>query len=142
MRVPIRARITAGVRHGHARAAGAISVLAYRTMSGALLDEIDTGLRFRAAAELEGERAGAVHRVDPRLQEPGEAFEQVLTPDGRVLSATEGFPTPVLTADELAAVHGPTFLQRPVRAVVGPARLLAVPVDRSANADVSSSARR
>jgi len=105
-----------------------ISGVIYHSMSAALLDEMDAGLRFRAAALLTVPRGGAVRAPDqPRLEEPGEAFAQLLTRDGRVLSATGGFTTPLLRPAELVLTQ-PTFFDRPVRRVVGTARLLALPV--------------
>lgn len=136
MRVPIRARITAAFGAVMVVLLIAISALAYRSMSGALLDEIDTGLRFRAAAEMAPDSTNSVEPINTQLQEPNEAFQQVLTQGGRVVWATAGFRRPVLRTDEIARVRAPTLFQRSVPTVVGPARLLAVPLDDSAAPDV------
>ena len=131
MRVSIRARTTAAFAAVMLTLLAGVTALVYTQMSAALLDEIDTGLRFRAVAAVHQLPAARQLRPDRRLQEPTEAFEQVLAADGRVLSATTGFDTPVLTRAEITALARPTFRQRKVRGVTGPARLLAVPTLRA-----------
>jgi signal transduction histidine kinase len=102
----------------------AVALLAYGAMSDALLDELDTGLRFRAVAALRD--LDVIPAPDPRLQEPTESFEQVLAPDGTVTRATPGFTVRLLTPAEAASVRGPTLTWRSVPHVTGPARVLAV----------------
>lgn len=136
MRLPIRARITAAFAVVMLGLLVAIGVLAYVSMSTALLDEIDSGLRFRAASVAQGGPVSGVALPDPRLEEPTEAFEQILTRAGRIERTSQGFGTPLLDAKELARIHAPTFFERPVRNVVGDARLLAVPLESTGGADV------
>jgi two-component system OmpR family sensor kinase len=128
VRLPIRARITAAFAAVMLVLLVAIGALAYRSMSAALLDEIDSGLRFRANTVAATPAPGTAAAPDPRLEEPREAFEQFLSPTGRVLEASAGFGAPLLTAGELHGLSGPRFFQHRVPGVVGDARLLAVPL--------------
>jgi two-component system OmpR family sensor kinase len=131
MRVSVKARTTAAFAAVMLVLLGAIAALAYTQMSAALLDEIDTGLRFRAVTAVQSLPAAPLMRPDHGLQEPTEAFEQVLATDGTLLSTTAGFTAPALRPTEVAAIHTPKVLQRAVPAVEGPTRLLAVPVERA-----------
>jgi two-component system OmpR family sensor kinase len=135
--LPIRARVTAAFAAVMTVLLVGIGVLIYQSMASALLDEIDAGLRFRAESTLSTAHAGSVDvPTQARLQEPGEAFAQLLTRGGRVTSASGGFTAPLLAPDELGGVSGPTFVQRRVKNVVGTARLLALPVDSSSTSAV------
>jgi two-component system OmpR family sensor kinase len=125
-RLPIRARLTAAFAVAMTLLLVGIGAITYASMARALLDEIDAGLRFRAVATVAASTAGTVQTPNPKLQEPGEAFAQLLTLNGRVLSTSEGFHEPLLRPDQLTRVHGPTFFQQRVPNVVGTARLLAV----------------
>lgn len=136
MRLPIRARITAAFAAVMLLLLTAIGALAYPSMSHALLDEIDTGLRFRAVSALRSAPVDPHERPDPQLQEPYEAFEQVLSADGRVKRSTPGFAEPLLSRAELSRIGKPTFFERSLPKVVGPARLLAVPMDATGTPDV------
>jgi signal transduction histidine kinase len=124
--LPIRARITAAFALVMLVLLALVSVLAYRSMSGALLDEIDSNLRFRASA-LESTAVRTPEVPDLRLQEPREAFDQFVAPDGRVLRATRGFGTSVVPTATLAGLTRPTFLNRDV-AGAGATRILVVPL--------------
>jgi two-component system OmpR family sensor kinase len=136
-RLPIRARITAAFAAAMTVLLVAIGVMIDRSMATALLDEIDAGLRFRAEATLSTVHAGMVDvPSQARLQEPGEAFAQLLDRRGAIRATSDGFTTSLLTPAELARISGPTFLQRRVRNVVGTARLLALPVTSAGASDV------
>jgi signal transduction histidine kinase len=135
-RLPIRARITAAFAAVITVLLVGIGAVAYASTSAALLDELDSGLRFRASATLASAQAGPVATPDPQLQEPGEAFAQLSTRSGRVLRASTGFEAALLRPRELARVREPTFFQRHVPDVIGPARLLAVPVSSTAGSAV------
>ncbi len=131
-RLPIRARITAAFAAAMTVMLVAIGALIDRSMAAALLDEIDTGLRFRAEAALSTVHDGLVDvPMQARLQEPGDAFAQQLTRGGATRATSDGFTTPLLTPAELARISRPTFLQRRVRNF-GTARLLALPVAAAA----------
>ncbi|MDQ6686011.1 MAG: ATP-binding protein [Actinomycetota bacterium] len=131
-RLPVRARVTAAFAAVMTGLLVGIGVLIYQSMASALLDEIDAGLRFRAESTLSTAHTGSVEVPNQaRLQEPGEAFAQLLSRTGRIMSASEGFTAPLLARDELARMSRATFVQRPVRNVVGTARLLALPVGAS-----------
>jgi signal transduction histidine kinase len=110
----------------------AIGVGLYVSVASALLDEIDTGLRFRAATI----QAQAPIRLedpvalDPKLAEPGEALAQVVAADGAVLQASPPQLTvPVLPAEVTRSLDGQTTFERPVPGIGGLTRLLAVPVE-------------
>ena len=128
MRLPIRVRITAAFAAVMLILLAVIATLAYRRMGAALLDEIDSGLRFRAGAVADTTRAQSIEVPDQRLQEPREAFEQFLSEDGQVLRATRGFTRPLLRPSALAGLTGPTLLDRNVPGVAAPTRLLALPL--------------
>ncbi|MEP7021542.1 MAG: ATP-binding protein [Pseudonocardiales bacterium] len=130
-RLPIRARLTTAFALVMTLLVVGLGVTVHVSMASALLDEIDAGLRFRAVATVATSTAGKVQTPDPALQEPGEAFAQLLTRSGQVLSTSQGFAAPLLRPDELAGVHGPSFFQRRVPTVVGTARLLAIPYQGS-----------
>jgi signal transduction histidine kinase len=70
-----------------------------------------------------------------RLQEPGDAFAQLLSRGGATRATSDGFTTSLLTPAELGRISRPTFLQRRVRNF-GTARLLALPVAAGRTADV------
>lgn len=135
-RLPIRARITAAFAAAMTVMLVAIGALIDRTMAAALLDEIDTGLRFRAEAALSTVHDGLVDvPTHARLQEPGDAFAQLLSRGGATRATSDGFTTSLLTPAELGRISRPTFLQRRVRNF-GTARLLALPVAAGRTADV------
>ena len=110
----------------------AIGVGLYASVASALLDEIDTGLRFRAAtiqaqAPIRPEDPVA---LDPQLAEPGEALAQVVAADGAVLQASPAQLTvPVLPAEVTRSLDGQATFERPVPGIAGTTRLLAVPVE-------------
>jgi two-component system, OmpR family, sensor kinase len=128
MRLPIRVRITAAFAAVMLILLAVIAALAYQRMGAALLDEIDSGLRFKAGAVADTTRAESIEVPDQRLQEPREAFEQFLSEDGQVLRATRGFTEPLLGPSALAGLTGPTFLDRNVPGVAARTRLLALPL--------------
>ncbi len=135
-RLPIRARITAAFAAAMTVMLVAIGALIDRSMAAALLDEIDTGLRFRAEAALSTVHDGLVDvPMQARLQEPGDAFAQLLNRSGANPRHKRRFTTPLLTPAELARISRPTILQRRVRNF-GTARLLALPVAAGRTADV------
>jgi two-component system OmpR family sensor kinase len=134
VRVPIRARITAAFAAVMLLLLIAIGLLAYLSMGAALLDEIDSDLRFRASAVEQTAQPDGSETPDPRLQEPREAFQQFVRADGTVLHATQGFDAPLLSRRDLAGMTGPRFFQRQVPGVVGDARLLAIPTGARAGA--------
>jgi signal transduction histidine kinase len=106
-----------------------VGSVAYVATGAALLDEIDTGLRFRAAAAVADPGAvpgtGVARRFD---EEPGESLEQVLSPAGAVLMPGAGSPRPLLDAASVRGVSEPRYFVRRVPGTPGRARLLATPV--------------
>ena len=126
-RLPLRARLTAAFTAVMSLLLAGISLSIYWSISSALLDEIDSGLRFRAAATASTSPGASIETPNPDLQERGEAFDQLVTSKGHVLRSSPGLPrTPVLRSKTLLGVRGPTFFERRVPGVVVPARLLVV----------------
>ena len=72
-RVPIRVRITAAFAAVMTILLVGMGILAYRWMSSALLDEVDSGLRFRAAAAAPSGATGTVP-VGPPTPRPAARF--------------------------------------------------------------------
>jgi two-component system OmpR family sensor kinase len=106
----------------------------YLFMGTVLLDELDTGLRARAAV-LAGDLDQPGFRLyapPPALLELTEQFTQVLATDGTVLDTSPGLTGTVVSAREAATITAPVFLQRRVAGVTGQARILALPARRNA----------
>jgi signal transduction histidine kinase len=114
-----------------------VGTVVYLAMGAALLDEIDTGLRFRAAAALSepvvGTGTGPARRLD---EEPGESVEQLVAVDGRVLRGSAGWPRPLLPPEALSALTGPRFFVRHLAGTPGETRLLATPTRSSGTPSV------
>ena len=129
--LPIKLRMTLAFGSATAGLFAAVGIGLYLTVAAALLDEIDSGLQVRAAtlqAEAATRLVPAVS-LDPALTEPGEALTQTLSTDGALLQP--GLPAgagPVLSADEVAGLRGPTAVERRVPGMANVTRLLAVPV--------------
>src|SRR5262249_17903487 len=106
-----------------------LAIILYAAMAAVLLDEIDTGLRSRAAT-IAADLPGGLHVNTPNrgLVEQHEALTQVIRPDGQLLQTSPPFDEPLLPAPEVPRVDRPTFLERHVRGVADGARLLALPV--------------
>src|ERR1700742_5109253 len=100
----------------------AIGVGLYVSVASALLDEIDTGLRFRAAT-IQAQapiRLEDTVALDPKLAEPGEALAQIVAADGAVLQASPPQLTvPVLPAEVSRSLDGQTTFERPVPGIGG-----------------------
>jgi two-component system OmpR family sensor kinase len=129
--IPIRLRLTAGFAAAMAVIIVAFGAILYAAMADVLLDEIDTGLRFRAAtvaAELPGPpRLGP---AAPGLIEHREAFAQVLGPDGIVLGTSQGLAGPLMDAARVRAIRSQVFSYENVPGVEAGARLFTLPVIR------------
>jgi len=107
----------------------AIAAVLHASMASVLLDEIDTGLRARAAT-VEAALPGSLElgSTTPGLVESHEAFVQVLRVDGEIIETSSGFTQPLLAPDAIRRISRPTFAERRVQGVASGARLLAVPV--------------
>jgi two-component system, OmpR family, sensor kinase len=129
--IPIRLRLSAGFAAAMAVIIAAFGAILYAAMAAVLLDEIDTGLRFRAAtvaAELPGPpRLGP---AAPGLIEHREAFAQVLGPDGIVLGTSQGLAGPLMDAAQVHAIRSQVFSYRNLPGVEAGARLFTLPVIR------------
>lgn len=106
-----------------------MAIVLYLSMGAVLLDEIDTGLRSRAAT-IEADFPTASRLATPTrgLVESQEAFAQVIGPAGTVVESSPGFRAPLLAADVVQRITRPTFFDRAVDGVAHGARLLAIPV--------------
>ncbi len=101
----------------------------YEAASVALLDELDTGLRARAAAieaDLPDPGFGLV-RPPPELLEPTEVFAQIVSREGDIIDSTPGITAVAVPDDLLGSLTAPRFSQARVAGVVGTARILALP---------------
>jgi signal transduction histidine kinase len=129
-RLPLKVRLTAGFTAAMALLLGVIAMVLYLVIGAVLLDEIDTGLRSRAAT-MDADFGGGFNLATPTggLIESHEAFAQVIGPDGRVLESSPGVPTDLLPRAVVSRITRPTFFQRHVEGVQKEARLLAVPVN-------------
>jgi two-component system OmpR family sensor kinase len=130
--IPIRLRLTAGFAAAMAVIIVAFGTILYAAMADVLLDEIDTGLRFRAAtvaAELPG--PARLGPAAPGLIEHREAFAQVLGPDGIVLGTSQGLAGPLIGAARVRAIRSQVFSYQNLPGVEAGARLFTLPVIRS-----------
>jgi signal transduction histidine kinase len=133
-RIPIRLRLTLIFTAAMAVVLAAMGLFVYSLVASNLSDALDRELRSRAQ-DLSAlvERNGSLERTGSPFIEEGEAFAELLAPDGRVLDATPTIGTfRLLSDDELdRGGRGPTFADRSsVPGLDEPARMLAVPVDR------------
>lgn len=131
--LPARLRLTMSFAVAMAALLTVCGAVIYTTVAATLLDELETGLRARAATVQDALRDPDFHLTTPSaaLLESREQFVQVLTPGGRVLDSTPGMTAPVLPPGDVG-LTGPRWFQRPVSGVVGDARILTVPARRGA----------
>ncbi|MBW8792202.1 MAG: hypothetical protein JF597_00930, partial [Streptomyces sp.] len=73
----VRARVTLAFAAVMTVLLLALSAVLYRSMSAALLDELDSGLRFRAAAIASPSQGASIEGTNPLLEERAEAFDQL-----------------------------------------------------------------
>ena len=132
MRLPIRARLTLISAALMAVVLTVSGVFLYLRLRSDLLEAVDSGLSSRAE-----DLVTTLHRSPAVLQEggglidPGDAFAQVLGPDGTVIASSPGLrPDPLITPAEVSALQRPRFLQRTAATTdeTVQARLLAVRV--------------
>src|SRR5947208_3823697 len=86
----IRARVTTAFAVVMAVLLAGLAAVLYVSIGSALLDEIDTGLRFRAASLMSVPQADVTERRQASLEEPDESFDQLVSVDGTVLRNTPG----------------------------------------------------
>jgi signal transduction histidine kinase len=128
-RLPARLRLTLVFAASMAVLLAIFAVLVHASLATALLDELDTGLRARAAT-VQGDLADPGFQLrtpSPALLERTEEFAQIVSADGAVLDSTPGIRGTVVPSSALRGITAPRWFQRPVRAVVGTARILALP---------------
>jgi len=131
-RLPIRARLTAGFTVSVALLLAGVGVAVYFITGAVLLDELDTGLRTRAAT-IEADGLGGLQLAPPTrgLIESREAFAQVVGPDGAVADRSAGVAGRLLPAATTASVERATYFERHLPGVANTARLLALPVAKA-----------
>jgi two-component system OmpR family sensor kinase len=132
-RFPIRARLTLAVAGAMTVLLGAVGTAVFWSTGTALLDELDSGLRFRAADIAALSASAPVEGINPLLEERTEAFDQLIAADGTVLRSSPGLArTSLLGERDRRELSGPRFYDRRVAGVQDAARLLAMPVGRGA----------
>lgn len=124
-RMPIRLRLTLAFTAAMAVVFALLAWVLYTSMSRALLDEVDRGLRT-VAQTIAADVSANLSPSTP-LIERDETFAQILTADWRVIQTTPGFGGPAIDRTARLVIR-PTFLERRVDGIDGTARLLVVPL--------------
>jgi signal transduction histidine kinase len=139
MRVPLKVRLTLVFGVAMAIVLVGLGAFIYVRLGDELLASLDFGLRSRAAVVEAAVGAGGQSLIDgkSRLIDPDEAFAQVLNAAGQIVDASSAVSdAPLLNADEVTSISGPTFMSRKVSSFDDVVRLLAVPVGKAANKSV------
>jgi len=129
-RLPIRARLTAAFALALVAVLAGAAALVYVRLKADLDEQVDTGLRSRAAAIATGvgDAGSASAGTDPGV-ESEESFARILAPDGRALDEAGGARGPALSPSELRrARKAPIIVDRRVEGIEGKARVLAQPL--------------
>jgi signal transduction histidine kinase len=129
MRLPIRLRLALAFAVGMAVLLACLGAFLYVRLGTELLASIDLGLRGRAQIVEAGIPEGGFTDQPPGLSDPDEAFAQVLSPSGAILESSPEIADGPLVGPADLRFRGPTFVNRAVRGLEDPARLLIVPVD-------------
>jgi heavy metal sensor kinase len=138
--IPIRIRVAGAFALAMAIVLAGTSWFVYSSLSSHLALALDHDLRLRAddLSALVSQPGGSlVETSNPRFIEFGEAYAQLLDPDGRVLDGTRPLRrVSILRHDELQrAKQESIFLNRTsVPGLDEPSRLLATPIDRDGKA--------
>jgi two-component system, OmpR family, sensor kinase len=133
-RLPVRARVTAAFAVALAIVLAGIGLFLYLRFRSGFDSELDQGLRSRA-----GDVAALVTQADTGLAQggkntltaQGEAFAQVLKPNGAIFDSTPLIKSvAILNRREIdKALAGSIFIQRgPIGRINGPSRLFATPI--------------
>lgn len=134
MKLPLRVRLALVFSLALALVLAGAGWFAYDRVGDDLARSLDQQLRGRAQ-DLSAlvRRGGSLRTTDGNLVERGESFAQLLSPDGRVVDATQPLGRKsLLDAEELArAQQGAIFFDRPsVPGLDEPARMIALPLER------------
>jgi two-component system OmpR family sensor kinase len=129
MRLPIRLRLALAFAVGMAVVLACLGTFLYVRLGTELLASIDLGLRGRAQIVEAGIPDGSFTDQPSGLSDPDEAFAQVLDPSGAILESSPEVADAPLVGPADLHFRGPTFVNRAVRGLEDPARLLVVPVD-------------
>jgi two-component system OmpR family sensor kinase len=125
-RLRIEVRLTLGFASAMALLLVVMASVLYVTLGAVLLDEVDTGLRERAATiEAALPRVSSLS-MSTALVEPREAFAQVSNADGTVI-ATSGTPNFTLDATAARSVVRTSVTSHTIPGVADRARVLILP---------------
>jgi len=105
-RIRLEARLTLGFGLAMAALLATMATVLYVSIGAVLLDEVDTGLRERAATIEAALPDTTSMSTSKALVEPQEAFAQVLRIDGSIV-ATTGTPNVVISAADARATVRP-----------------------------------
>jgi two-component system, OmpR family, sensor kinase len=114
VRLPIRARLTLISASLMAVVLAVSGVFLYLRLRSDLLEAVDSGLQSRAEDLVTTLKSSpAALQEGGGLIDPGDAFAQVLGPNGTVIASSPGLrPNPLLTPAEVSALQRPRLLDR------------------------------
>jgi heavy metal sensor kinase len=114
VRLPIRARLTLISAALMAVVLAVSGVFLYLRLRSDLLEAVDSGLQSRAEDLVTTLKSSpAMLQEGGGLIDPGDAFAQVLGPDGKVIASSPGLrPDPLLRPAEVSALGRPRLLDR------------------------------
>jgi two-component system OmpR family sensor kinase len=125
-RLPIRVRLTIAFGVAMLVMLASAALFVYVRLRADLDDSINAGLRSRAAAIVD--RPGGPTLAGVALEDPEEAFVQLLSPTGNLLDSAGTLRIPALSPREARSAVTTSFtLERDLPLVDGRARLLARP---------------
>jgi two-component system, OmpR family, sensor kinase len=136
-RLPIRVRVTAVFALATALVLAASGLFLYLRLGSHLTTSLDRGLRVRAqdlGALVRNPGASLANDTSSRLIEAGEAYAELLAPDGRVLDATPSLRgVPLLSRTEARRALRESFYgeRRRVPGLDEPSRLFATAAARN-----------
>jgi two-component system OmpR family sensor kinase len=134
MRLPIRLRLTLAFGAAMALLLTFAGVFLYLRLDSALLHTVDSALRVQADAVAAGIGQANTNFGDQTGASAAgvQTFAQVVDSSGRIIESSAWVArVSLVNAADLASAKWPTFLERGVPGVQGPARLLILPVNES-----------
>lgn len=134
MRLPIRLRLTLAFGLAMALLLTIAGVFLYARLDAELLHTVDSALRVQADVVAAGLGQGNTNFGDQTGTTAAgvQTFAQLVDSSGRIIESSASVAgAPLANAAALASATGPTFLERSVPGVRGPARLLILPVNES-----------
>ena len=134
MRVPIRLRLTLSFGAVMALLLVAAGAFLFVRLDAGLLRTLDSALRAQADVVASGIGQGNMNFGDQTGPSTAgvETFAQVVDATGRIVEASTSVQgARLVTSADLTVAAGPTFLEREVPGVRGPARLLILPASEA-----------